>query len=302
MTGIHNVFMLRPNNFGFNYDTKSTNPFQNNVSFNQKSIAEKAIIEFDEMIEVLVNENINVHVFEDDNKNVNPDAVFLNNWLAVTPEKQLCLFPMFAKSRRKERRGDIIESLKNEILINNTLDLSHYEKSEVFLESTGSIVLDYQNRIAYASISDRTNSKLFEAFCTEIDFEGFSFNASDLNGLPIYHTNVLLSIANQYAIICLDCIESSLERALIVKMLKKSGKVIIEISFTQLMNYSANCLEVFDSSNQSKLVMSKTGYSALNSYQIKSIRSYSPFVIVDIPTIEQVGGGSARCMMMGVPY
>ena len=302
INGVHSVFMLRPINFGFNSDTKSTNPFQNEVNFDAKYISSKATLEFDEMLNTLQEHKINVHVFEDDKHQQLPDAVFFNNWLAVTPEKDLYLFPMASEKRRGERRDHLIESLKELILVNNTIDLSHHEKSGLFLESTGSIVFDYVNRIAYGSVSNRTTSALFDEFCKQINFKGFLFAAVDLKGAPIYHTNILLSIANAYAIICLDCIETAIERALIVKMLQNSGKKIIEISINQMINFAGNCLEVYDENGVSKLVMSRTGFSSLRPSQIQAIEVFSEIVVVNVSIIERVGGGSARCMMLGVPY
>lgn len=300
--GVHSVFMLKPKNFGFNKDTKSTNPFQNEVNFDQKYIARKAEAEFDDMLSLLLDQKINVHAFEDDHTSKLPDAIFLNNWLAVTPEKDLYLFPMASPSRRGERRLTVIDDLKKKIEVVNTIDLSHFENTEVFLESTGSVVFDYQNRIAYASISSRTNAKLFDDFCKQINFTGFSFNAVDLNGKPIYHTNILMSISSNYVIICLDCIVNALERAMMLKMFEQSGKTVIEISINQLNNFAGNCLEVYNTNYQSKLVMSRTGYSSLKVHQIAQIEQFSEIIAVNVSIIERVGGGSVRCMMMGVPY
>lgn len=294
--------MLRPKNFGFNISTKSTNPLQNDIEFDQKYIAEKAISEFDNLIETLLDHEINVKIFDDDQDLMLPDAVFLNNWLAITPCMRLYLFPMASESRRGERRTEIIDGLVKTIQVNEIIDLSHFESNNLFLESTGSIVFDYDHKIAYASISNRTSEKLFNDFCSEIGFEGFIFNSFDLKGLPIYHTNILLSIANSYSIVCLDCIENSLERAILSKKLAKTGKTIVEISYSQMQSFAGNCLEVFDRNGKSKLIMSRTGYSTLKPGQISTIEQYSEIVIVNVSIIERIGGGSVRCMMMGVPY
>lgn len=293
--------MLRPNNFGFNNDTKNSNPWQNNVKFDQKYIASKALSEFDEMVEVLTSHQIKVHILKDSLSEKLPDAIFLNNWFTITPENDLFLFPLAYESRRGERRFELIEQIQDALNIQNTYDLSHFEKEQIFLESTGSIVFDYEYKRAYASISDRTNEKLFDSFCAKIDYKGFVFNCFDLKGLPIYHTNVLLSIASAYAIVCLDTIESNLEKAFMKKLLEQSEKVVIDISIHQMLSFSGNCLEVYDNNGKSKLVISRTGYSALKEEQIEIIEKYSEFIVVNVSIIERVGGGSARCMMMGVP-
>jgi len=299
--GVHSVFMLRPNNFGFNNDTKSSNPWQNDINFDQKYIAKKATQEFDDMVEVLTRHDIKVHVLKDSLSAKLPDAIFLNNWFTITPHHDLFLFPLASESRRGERRRELIAQIQAIANIKNTVDLSDFEKEQMFLESTGSIVFDYIHKYAFASISGRTNEKLFDMFCSKINYKGFVFNCFDLKGLPIYHTNVLLSIASEYAIVCLDTIENNLEKAYLSKLLEKCGKEIIKISIHQMLNFAGNCMEVYDQKGLSKLVISRTGYSALKADQIAKIEKYSEFVIVNISIIERVGGGSARCMMMGIP-
>ncbi len=302
MKGVHSIFMLRPKNFGFNMDTKSTNPLQNRINFEQKYIASKALAEFDDMVETLLKHNVKVQTFEDSDDIDLPDAVFLNNWITITPDKQLYLFPMAAKSRRGERRQPIIDILKEINEVRNVVDLSHYEKEGLYLESTGSIVFDYFSKVAYASVSDRTSEKLFAEFCNNSDFEGHIFNSADINGNPIYHTNILLSVAEKYVILCTDCIENTLERAILVKKIEKTGKELIEISLNQMTNFAGNCMEVFNHNGESKLIMSRTGFSSLKQDQINVIKKYSDIVTVNVSIIERIGGGSVRCMMLGVPY
>ena len=275
---------------------------QNEVDFDQKYIASKAIEEFDNMVETLLSHQINVHTFEDSAEETLPDAVFINNWITVMPNKELFLFPMAAKSRRGERRHDIVEALKDKVVINDVTDLSHHEGEGQFLESTGSMVFDYPSMSAYATISNRTSEKVFNDFCEKCDYEGFAFKSADIKGRPVYHTNILLSIATRYVILCADSIENSLERALLIKRFEKMGKEVIDISLAQMQNFAGNCMEVYNSNSESKLVMSRTGFSSLKPSQIQAIEKYSDIVIVNVSIIERVGGGSARCMMMGVPY
>lgn len=293
--------MLRPNNFGFNAGTKSTNPFQNDLKQDNKYITSKALAEFDEMVEVLEDANIAVSVLDDCTINHLPDAVFINNWITVLPNNKIYLFPMAARSRRGERRIEVVEKIKNALSLTEVIDLSVNETAGIYLEGTGSAVLDYDQKVAYGVISKRTNESLFHSFCKENNFESFSFNASDLSGQPIYHTNIILSITSKFVLICADSIENVLERSLILKKLEQSGKEVIQISISQVANFAGNCLEVFSKDGKSKLVMSRTGFSSLKPHQVKIIESFSEIVLVNISIIERVGGGGARCMMLGIP-
>ena len=293
--------MLRPNNFGYNISTKNTNPFQNEVNDAPEFIKQKAMLEFDEMVLILEKHQIDVAVFEDSQKSNLPDAVFFNNGLALMPNKKAFIFPMYSASRRGERRKEIIDTIVDKFKITELIDWSHFEKEQKFLESTGSMVFDFDNNIAYAVESDRTNEALFTEFCNINQLQGFYFCAFDMNGVPIYHTNVIMSVAKKYAIICLDCIDNQIERNMVKNKLIESGKEIVELSFNQLNSFAGNCLEVINKIGESKLLMSRTAYHSFSEKQLNIIKKYSEIVQTNISIIERVGGGSTRCMMMGVP-
>ncbi len=291
--------MLRPNSFGFNTETKYTNPFQNEILEDEEFIRIKAVEEFDHMVEELRSNGLNVVVFDDVNEG-SPDAVFMNSWVSVFPDNKAAIYPIFTENRREERRIDIINDLREIAKIDDIYDLTFFEKENKFLESTSSLVFDYYSKIAYASISSRTDENVINYLCDLLGYESFVFSAYDFMRRPICHTNIILSIARDYAIICLDAIEDLLERTIIRKKIEHSGKEIIEITLNQVQNFSGNCLEVFDSEGKSKLVMSRTAYHSLRKNQADRIEKYSEIILVNVSIIERIGGGSVCCMMMGV--
>ena len=291
--------MLRPNNFGFNFETKVTNSFQNIIDEDENIVREKAIFEFDNMVKTLEDNDINVNVFKD-KKEVLPDSVFMNNWISIFPDGKLVTYPIYTDIRRKEKRNDIVNQIIEQFDITEYIDFSDYENKNQFLEGTGSVVFDYDHKIAYASISSRTNEVVFNDLCEKIGYKGFIFSATNVDSFPIYHTNVIMSVAKNYTLICSEAIADPLERSIVINALKTSGKKIIELSFNQLNRYAGNALEVFDAKGNSKLVMSRTAFSSLTDSQITKIEKYSKIIVVNISIIECVGGGSARCMLTGV--
>ncbi len=299
MTVPHTLLMLRPNNFGFNKQTKFSNPFQNNINEDEnvlKSIAQK---EFDSMVETLKSHNINVKVFMDSEIPL-PDSVFMNNWVSIFPDGKLVIYPMFTEIRRKERRSKIIDEIVEKFDITELIDLTHFENDNLFLEGTGSCVFDHKNKLAFACKSPRTSEDVFNELCNKIGYQGFFFNAVDLSGKPIYHTNVMMSIFEKQVVICADSIENNLEKNIILTALKNTGKEIIYLSFNQLNDYTANCFEVKDENGNSKIIISRTAFSSLTESQLIKIRAHSEIIPVNISIIERVGGGSARCMLTGV--
>ncbi len=295
----HTVLMLRPNHFGFNNQTKFTNPFQNNINEDEniiKSIAQK---EFDNMVETLKSHNINVKVFTDGDTPL-PDSVFMNNWLSIFPDGKLVIYPMFSELRRKERRNKIIDEIVKKFDITELIDLTHFENENLFLEGTGSCVFDHKNKLAFACKSPRTCEKVFDELCKKVGYKGYYFNAVDLSGNPIYHTNVMMSIFEKQVLICADTIEDNLEKKLILSALKNTGKEIIYISLNQFNNFTGNSFEVKNNKGQSKIIMSRTAYAGLTEPQLIKLNTYSEIVPVNISIIERVGGGSARCMLTGV--
>ncbi len=291
--------MLKPNNFGYNLETKSTNSFQNNIQESENIIHEKALDEFNLMVEMLLDNKIEVKVFNDKTEKL-PDSVFMNNWISTFPDGKLIMYPMFSNVRRKEKRIDIVNRIIEKYDITEFIDLSYFESKKQYLEGTGSVVYDYDNKIAYACLSERTSETAFNELCNLLGYQGFVFNAENLQGKSIYHTNVMMSISKTFAVVCLESISNPIERNMIKSSLKQSGKTIIEISFDQLNNFSANSIEVYNRDNESIFILSTTAVSCLTAEQKIKINEKSRIVSVNIPIIERVGGGSARCMITSV--
>lgn len=265
---------------------------------------EKALQEFDEFVNKLRNVGVEVIVANDTLQPSSPDSIFPNNWVSFHDDSRVVLYPMFAVNRRYERRMDIIEMLSERgFEINNIVDLTQMEQMGVFLEGTGSLILDRQHKITYAAISDRTHEQAVADFSSRFDYTPVVFHANqtvDGKRLPIYHTNVMMSIAEDFAIICADSIDDPQEREKTLNAIKDSGKEVIEISEEQVTNFAGNMLQVQNASNEDYLVMSTSAYNCLTKQQIERIEKYCKILHSDIDTIETLGGGSARCMMAEV--
>ena len=292
--------MIRPNNFGFNEETANDNHYQNKEFFESNS-NENAQKEFDNMVKNLKQNGISVHVFQDDDINYTPDSIFPNNWISFHENGDIGLYPMYAKNRRLERRPEVLEFLEEEGFgIENIVDYSGAESENKFLEGTGSIILDRENRIAYCSISNRSNEDLFIDFCEDFEFTPVLFNSYQSVGderLPIYHTNVMMCVTMSYVVICLDAIDDKKQRKNVCEFIKKSEKELINISENQVEKFAGNMLELLNDKGESVLVMSKSAENSLSENQKNTITNYSKIISSDINTIELCGGGSARCMM-----
>jgi hypothetical protein len=291
------IIMVRPANFAFNSETAVSNKFQNDMQIQDSNL--KALREFDDMVNKLRLAGIQVHLLHDSPYPVKPDAVFPNNWISFHPDGLAVLYPMEAPNRRIERRMDVFDFVDSKY-INNLLDITGNELDGRYLEGTGSIIFDHNQKTAYCAVSSRSNAALFEFLCKQINYRAVSFEAIDFNEHPIYHTNVMLSIGDNIIVICSESILNPVERNMVLNELRATNRVIIEVDFQQMNQFAANCLEVNDIHNQPKLVMSETAYAALKQEQIEQIQGKAVIVTVCIPTIEQIGGGSARCMMLGV--
>ena len=296
----NSILMIRPNNFGFNEETANDNHYQNKEFFESNS-NENAQKEFDNMVKNLKQNGISVHVFQDDDINYTPDSIFPNNWISFHENGDIGLYPMYAKNRRLERRPEVLEFLEEEGFgIENIVDYSGAESENKFLEGTGSMILDRENRIAYCSISNRSNEDLFIDFCEDFEFTPVLFNSFQSVGderLPIYHTNVMMCVAMSYVVICLDSIDDKKQRKNVCEFIKKSEKEIINISENQVEKFAGNMLELLNDKGESVLVMSKSAENSLSENQKNTITNYSKIISSDINTIELCGGGSARCMM-----
>ncbi len=295
------LLMIEPVAFGFNDQTAENNYFQQNDNAEQMKLQELALLEFTHSVDRLRNKGINVIVVKDTPEPHTPDSIFPNNWVSFHDDGRVALYPMFAKNRRHERRLDIIETLKGEgFLIREIVDHSDGEANNRFLEGTGSMILDRVNQVAYAAISERTDIDLFNRFCEVFGFTPMAFHANQTVGdqrLPIYHTNVMMCVADKYAVICLDSIDDEAERSKVVKSLTDTGKEIVTITEAQMHQFAGNMLQVEDAEGKPYLVMSETAYLSLTPERIKTLKKYNEIISLTIPTIEKYGGGSARCML-----
>ena len=289
------ILMVRPYQFYFNQQTAANNFFQSNI--NIENANELAIAEFDAMVEKLRDHQIKVNVVQDTKDPSTPDSIFPNNWVSTHTNGTLCLYPMYAENRRAERKSSVIEFLQSNYKIENTLDLTDLEKEGIFLEGTGSMVLDHQNKIAYGCLSERLDKNAFNEWCDKMQFKPIAFKAVDDKAQPIYHTNVLMCMANQFVVICSDSIPNEQEKQMLVNSFDQTNKEVIDISQDQLNHFAGNMLQVFDITEKPHLIMSEQAYKSLHTAQLKSLEKYNPLLPISIPTIEAVGGGSTRCMM-----
>lgn len=287
--------MIRPVNFAFNLETAGNNAFQ--ISSNAKDVQQKALSEFDNFVSLLKENNVDVLVVEDTPHPHTPDSIFPNNWVSFHKDGTLLLYPMFAPSRRAERKEHVLEKIYKRFRITNKIDLSRYEKNNLFLEGTGSMVLDRENKIAFACLSPRTNKKVLDDFCNKMNYEPISFAAVDTNGTPIYHTNVLMCVADKYVVICLDSIINQEEKTRVIETILKTGKEIIDISFQQLNAFAGNMLQIESGQGEKLLVMSTQAYQSLTEKQVQKLNGYNRIIHSPLSVIETNGGGSARCMM-----
>ena len=289
------ILMVRPYQFYFNQQTAANNFFQSNV--NIENANELAIAEFDAMVEKLRAHQIKVNVVQDTKDPSTPDSIFPNNWVSTHEGGTLCLYPMFAQNRRAERKSTVIDFLESNYQIQNTLDLTDFEKEGIFLEGTGSMVLDHQNKLAYGCLSERLDKNAFYEWCDKMQFKAIAFKAVDDKAQPIYHTNVMMCMGDQFVVICLDSIPNEKEKQMLVDSFDQTNKEVIEISQDQLNHFAGNMLQVFDTNEKPHLIMSEQAYNSLKTEQVKSLEKYNPILPISIPTIEALGGGSTRCMM-----
>jgi hypothetical protein len=288
------VLMIRPVRFGYNAETAVNNYFQQTVDH---SVQEKALEEFDALVLKLRSHKIIVNVVEDSIDPHTPDSIFPNNWISFHEDNSITLYPMFAENRRKERKETVLQFIRTHFNIAQINDLSYYENSDKFLEGTGSMVLDRENKIVYACLSPRTNEDVLDHFCQLYQYSKVVFTAADSNGNLIYHTNVMLCIGSRFAVVCLEAIPDEQEKMLVIESLESSGKEIIPISLQQLHHFAGNMLELENTDGECILVLSTQAYQSLNQQQISSLEKYATILHSSLNTIETAGGGSARCML-----
>lgn len=295
MQSTSNLLMIRPVDFKYNEQTAGNNKFQ--VASNQNNVQDQALAEFDHFVATLRRNEINVTVINDTIKPATPDSIFPNNWVSFHDDGSVILYPMFSENRRAERRLDIIDTLKSQFTVDQINDLSQNEKTSKFLEGTGSMVLDRDHKIAYACLSLRTHKEVIKQFCETTGYTAVTFHAVDENEFPIYHTNVMMCIADKYAVVCLESIPAEKERKKLIQSFEKSKKQIIEINFKQMNRFAGNMLQVLNTQGEKLLVMSEQAYLSLNKAQISELEKYNRIVYAPLYTIEKNGGGSARCML-----
>jgi len=299
------LLMIQPAAFFFNQETAENNYYQDpSKAVAKETSQDLALKEFQEFVSLLRANQIEVIVAEDTIENQTPDSIFPNNWVSFHENGHVFLYPMCAQSRRNERRPEILELVeKSGYKITQITDLSATETQGIYLEGTGSMILDRVNRIAYAARSIRTDEKLFRDYCDSIGFQPIvfsSFQTVNHQRLPIYHTNVMMCVADQYAVICLACIDDEKERHFVRETLEFSGKTIIEISEEQVNHFAGNMLQVQNSSGDLFLIMSDAACKSLTPEQLKQLTSFNTILAPSLTTIETCGGGSARCMLAEV--
>ena len=292
------LLMIRPVQFAYNAETAVNNSFQ--VASKDASVQEKALQEFDGFVATLQDNGIDVTVVQDTAEPHTPDSIFPNNWMSLHSNGSICLYPMFAVNRRQERKQHVLDAINEKFIVDSTIDFTGSETDNIFLEGTGSMVLDRANQIAYACLSPRTDKGLLQHFCKQFNYTPISFIANDEGGNPIYHTNVMMCVADKFVVICLDSITDEYEKKYITKAIESSGKTLVYISFYQMNHFAGNMLQVCNQQGDKFLVMSSQAFNSLTTQQIATIESYQPIIHSDIATIETNGGGSARCMMAEV--
>jgi len=287
--------MVRPVNFGFNEETAKNNSFQKKGF--EKSAQEMALEEFDNFTSLLRAEGVEVLVVQDTPEPHTPDSVFPNNWFSTHEGGTLVLYPMYAKNRRLERKPGVVELLKSKYKIKRVVDLTEREEKSLFLEGTGSMIADRDNNLIYACRSPRTDESVLEEFCDELDFDYFLFNAYDNGGGLIYHTNVIMCVATNFVVACLDSIRDINERQDFIGLVEESDKELIEISLEQMNQFAGNMIELKNKKGEPLLIMSATAKRSLTAEQLAKLEGYCKIVAPELSVIENNGGGSARCMI-----
>lgn len=290
--------MIRPVNFGFNAETAVNNAFQ--VAGQDTAAQEKAAKEFDNFVQLLQQNGVDVTVVNDTPEPYTPDSIFPNNWVSFHNDGTIILYPMFAANRRQERKPQVLQQVGNRFDIKKTVDLTTYEPQQKFLEGTGSMVLDRDNKIAYACISPRTDKAILSDFAKQMNYRAVAFTAVDEKGREIYHTNVMMCVADKYVVICLDSIADKQEQEMVKQVIKESGKEIITITPEQMNRFAGNMLQLENNKGEKLLIMSSQAFNALNKEQVKKLEGFNRIIHSSLDTIETNGGGSARCMMAEV--
>lgn len=292
------VVMIRPHRFESNPETQSDNAFQTLSNRDGSATSEAALAEFDRAVETLREAGVTVHVFDDHGEQNTPDSVFPNNWFSTHAGGHIAVYPMFAENRRRERRWEVIEFLKQHYRVQDVIDYSGLEQDDLALEGTGAMVLDHIGRIAYTVRSNRADPVILERFCTHFGFEPMAFDARDAAGRDVYHTNVLMGIGTHYALICLEMIPDAERRQHVALRLKETGREVIALSQEQIGEFAGNALELTGRDGL-VLALSARALRSLTPAQIAVIEQSAQLLPLSVPTIE-TAGGSVRCMLAGI--
>lgn len=295
------ILMVRPAHFGFNPDTAANNIYQQQDERPSQVIRFLARQEFDGFVALLRDQRVEVLVVDDTEQPLKTDAIFPNNWFSTHPDGRLILYPMFSPNRRLERRKDIVEQLMNTgFQVQEIIDLSFFEQDGQFLEGTGSMVMDHDSKVIYACYSERTHPVPLDYLSKILGYQVIAFKAEqEVEGksIPIYHTNVMMHVGTEFAVVCLESIVRASDRQKVQESLTNSGKKIIPITAKQKFHFAGNMLEVRNDGGEKFTVMSQAAYDSLNAGQIQMIEKHTTIISPQIPTIEKIGGGSARCML-----
>jgi hypothetical protein len=291
------ILMVRPAAFGFNEETAANNYFQSNPDIGKEELQQKALAEFDNMVQTLRSHDINIVVIEDTKEPAKPDAIFPNNWLSTSPNGTVGVFPMYAPNRRIEKRDEILQQLAAEFVVKDVQDWSEYEVEGRFLEGTGSMIIDYENKMIYACVSERTSLSVLEKYAATNAFQAIVFLATDKNGMPVYHTNVMMAVGEDFCVLCEEAIEEEWELIAVRQLLESTHHTIIAITREQMHQFAGNMLQVKNNNGEKFLIMSQTAFNSLRKEQKEMLEAYSTLLPIAVPMIEEVEGGSVRCMM-----
>ena len=292
------VIMIRPHHFTPNSETAEDNAFQQDAThLDRTEVARAAGAEVSRAAEALEAAGIRTHVFDDESE-ATPDSVFPNNWISTHPGGHVAIYPMFAPSRRAERRADVVEMLKRDYRVQDVVDYSGLEPDGLFLEGTGAMVLDHIDRVAYVARSNRADPIILERFCSHFHYEPMVFDARDAAGVPVYHTNVLMCIATEFVLIGTEMMVDDARRAHILRRFEESGREVVELSNAQIADFAGNAIELQGRARR-VLALSTRALAALRPDQRAVIEQSAAFLPLEVPTIE-LAGGSVRCMMAGI--
>ncbi len=291
------ILMVRPAAFGFNAETATNNYFQSNPDISKEELQQNALVEFDNMVQTLRSHHINVFVIDDTKEPAKPDAIFPNNWLSTSPTGIVSVFPMYASNRRIEKRDEILEQLAKEFIIRDVQDWSEYEAESRFLEGTGSMNIDYENKLIYACVSERTNLSVLEKYAATNGFQAIVFLATDKNGMPVYHTNVMMALGEDFCVLCEEAIEEEWELIAVRQLLESTNHSIIAITRDQMHSFAGNVLQVKNTIGEKYLILSQAAFNSLRKEQKQMLEAFAVLLPIAVPTIEKIEGGSVRCMM-----